>query len=301
MTAQIKRSPLFYVGDKYRLMTQLVRLFPRTVDSYYEPFVGGGTVFLNVQANKYHLNDIDTHLVNIHRHLIASARNPEKFFQDVDSITQKYGLSRSYKEDIVPDHLKQQFKKTYYARFNRSGYEQLRSRVNGERKNDPMLLYILLIYGFNRMLRFNGHGEFNLPVGNVDFNKNVVAALHNYFAFMQHSTTVITSQDFREFVKPQEYTRDDFLYFDPPYLITASEYNKWWGEREEAALLQTLNRLHSNGNRFALSNVISYNGRKNALLMDWMQSYNVHAIDSNYISYHHNGKKQIEEVLVTNY
>ena len=301
MTAQVKRSPLFYVGDKHQLMGQLGRLFPRVVDDYYEPFVGGGTVFLNVQANRYYLNDIDAHLVSIHRHLIDSAMNPKKFFGEVEAVIQEYSLSRSYKEDIVPVSLKQQFKKTYYARFNRAGYERLRACVNGERKNDPLLLYILLIYGFNRMLRFNGQGEFNLPVGNVDFNKNVVTALQNYFWFMQHNRAIITSQDFREFVKPQAYGRDDFLYFDPPYLVAASEYNKLWSEKEEIALLKILDRLHSNGSRFALSNVVSYNGRQNALLLDWMQSYNVHAIDSNYISYHHNGKKQIEEVLVTNY
>ena len=48
-------------------------------------------------------------------------------------------------------------------------------------KNDLMKLYVLLIYGFNHMLRFNGSGEFNLPVGNVDYNKNVNKALHVYF------------------------------------------------------------------------------------------------------------------------
>ena len=40
-----------------------------------------------------------------------------------------------------------------------------------------MHLYLLLIFGFNRMLRFNSKGEYNLPVGNVDFNKNTETAL----------------------------------------------------------------------------------------------------------------------------
>lgn len=46
---------------------------------------------------------------------------------------------------------------------------------------DLYVLYLLLIYGFNRMLRFNKNGDFNLPVGNVDFNANVVNALEAYF------------------------------------------------------------------------------------------------------------------------
>ena len=50
MSNKIKRSPLFYVGDKYKLMKQLINLFPKEINNFYEPFVGGGTVFLNIEA-----------------------------------------------------------------------------------------------------------------------------------------------------------------------------------------------------------------------------------------------------------
>lgn len=43
--------------------------------------------------------------------------------------------------------------------------------------------FIYFAYWFNRILRFNLKNEFNLPVWNVDFNKNVVSALTNYFDF----------------------------------------------------------------------------------------------------------------------
>ena len=92
MIKKIKRSPLFYVGDKYRLMKQLLDLFPQEINNFYEPFAGGGTVFLNIKANKYFLNDIDRHLVNIHKLLISNAKNPEKFFKDVEKIIHKYKL-----------------------------------------------------------------------------------------------------------------------------------------------------------------------------------------------------------------
>ena len=86
MNNKIKRSPLFYVGDKYKLMKQLVDLFPREVDNFYEPFVGGGTVFLNIKAKRYYLNDIDKHLINIHKFLIKNANNPSSFFKSVEKI-----------------------------------------------------------------------------------------------------------------------------------------------------------------------------------------------------------------------
>lgn len=297
----IKRSPLFYVGDKYKLMKQLIDLFPKKISNFYEPFAGGGTVFLNVDAEKYFLNDIDKHLIGIHRFLIESAKDRDKFFKNAEKIIYKYNLSRSYKEDVVPASLRQEFKKTYFARYNKEGYEKLRTRVNNNIKNDPLILYLLLIYGFNRMLRFNGGGKFNLPVGNVDFNKNVVNALNNYFDYVIDRKIKLSTKDFRKFFAGKNIAKEDFVYLDPPYLITASEYNKLWSEESEIALLDLIDDLNKNKIKFALSNVTHYNGFRNDMLIKWMKKYKVHKIKSNYISYHNNGKKQIKEVLVTNY
>lgn len=301
MNSKIQRSPLFYVGDKYKLMKQLIRLFPAEVDNFYEPFVGGGTVFLNVKANKYFLNDIDKNLVNIHKFLTENSKDQDRFFKSVEKIINKYNLSRSYKEDIVPTSLKKQWKKTYFAKFNKDGYDKLRTKVNKHIKNNPLILYILLIYGFNRMLRFNGGGKFNLPVGNVDFNKNVVSALNNYFDFVRGKKIIFSSKDFRSYFTNKNFSKNDFLYLDPPYLITASEYNKLWDRQSEADLLSAIDALNKKGIKFALSNVTHYNGSKNDLLIDWMKKYKIHKIESNYINYHDNGKKQIKEVLITNY
>ncbi len=301
MNSKIARSPLFYVGDKYKLMKQLLVLFPKKINDFYEPFMGGGTVFLNIKANKYFLNDIDKNLINIHKFLISSAKDPKIFFNNVEGLIHKYKLSRSYEKDIVPESLKKEFKKTFYARFNKTGYEELKKHVNKNNENDPLVLYILLIYGFNRMLRFNGGGKFNLPVGNVDFNKNVVSALNNYFDFVKNKDISICSKDYRRFVNNISYSKNDFMYIDPPYIISASEYNKIWNEKSESDLLDLIDKLTKKNVRVALSNVTHYNGSKNELLIDWMDKYNVHKIKSNYISYHNNKKKNIKEVLITNY
>jgi len=299
MNNKIIKSPLFYVGDKYRVMPQLLNLFPREINTFYEPFVGGGTVFLNIVATKYYLNDIDSNLIDIHRYLIGSSRHPNKFFSDVEKVIYRYNLSRSFKEDIIPDSLKKKWKKTYFAKFNKVGYEKLREDVN--KKNSPLILYILLIYGFNRMLRFNCAGRFNLPVGNVDFNKNVVNALNNYFDFVRNKNIIVSSRDFREFLFKRNFSKEDFVYFDPPYIISASEYNKFWDQASESDLLNLTDELNTKDIRFALSNVTHYNGNKNSLLIKWMKKYRVHKIKSNYINYHNNKQKRINEVLITNY
>lgn len=301
MNSKIRRSPLFYVGDKYKLMKQLISLFPKKIDNFYEPFVGGGTIFLNIEAKKYCLNDIDRNLINIHKWLIENSNNSGKFFKKTERVIYKHNLSRSYKEDIIPTSLKKEWKKTYFARFNKEGYDQLREGVNKNKNNDPLIVYLLIIYGFNRMLRFNGGGKFNLPVGNVDFNKNVVNALNNYFSFVQDKKITLGSKDFRKFITEKRYSKNDFVYLDPPYLIAASEYNKLWDRKSESDLLDLIDGLNGKGVRFALSNVTHYNGNKNDLLIEWIKKYKVYKIKSNYISYHNNREKKIKEVLVTNY
>ena len=296
-----RRSPLFYVGDKYKLMDQITDLFPKKTNNFYEPFTGGGSVFLNVKAEKYFLNDIDKNLIDIHRLLLKSAADPNEFFRKIEETIQKYNLSCSFKNDIVPSSLKRAFKKTYYAKFNKKGYEKLRQESNRSKKNDPLILYILLIYGFNRMLRFNGAGKFNLPVGNVDFNRNGANALNDYFSFVKEADIQLSSLDFKKFFENKVWSKDDFIYLDPPYLIAGSEYNKLWNETKESELLSLLTDLNGKRVKFALSNVTEYNDKKNGLLSEWMKTYNVHPIRSNYISCHNNRKKRIKEVLITNY
>ncbi len=301
MNEDIKKSPLFYVGDKYKIMEQLLNLFPNKINNFYEPFTGGGSVFLNVGAKKYYLNDIDKNIIDIHNFLIKSSKNSLSFFNDIEEIIEGHKLSKSFKEDIIPISLKNKWKKTYYAKFNKEGYEKLKELINKNKEKNPLILFLLLIYGFNRMLRFNQKGLFNLPVGNVDFNKNVVKALNDYFNFVENKKIFLNSKDFREFLKEKKYQKKDFVYLDPPYIITNSEYNKYWSENDELGLLNLLDELNKKNIRFALSNVICYKGRKNNLLINWMRKYKVYDIKSNYISYHNNKKKEIKEVLITNY
>jgi adenine-specific DNA-methyltransferase len=297
---KILRSPLFYVGDKFKLLPQIKDFFPSNIQHFIEPFSGSGSVFLNVKAEKYFLNDIDKSVYQLHNFLLESAENNQVFFENIDNLIDKYGLSKSYQEDIIPLELKQKFVKTYYAQFNKIGFQKLKNDFNKD-TNNTILLYLLLIYGFNRMIRFNSKGEYNLPVGNVDFNKNVVDALKNYFYFVKDKNITWYNLDYQVFISQLEITKNDFLYFDPPYLITFSEYNKLWNEEKEQELVDFLDTLNQKGYKFAISNVTHYKGKENNIFIEWAKKYHIHTIKSNYISYHDNSIKNFEEVLVTNY
>jgi DNA adenine methylase len=301
MANNLNRSPLFYVGDKYKLLKEILPYFPKKIDRFIEPFTGGGSVFLNVDAKKHLLNDIDKNVCLLHTFLKKHSKKPNKFFKEVQKIIFEYNLSRSFQEDIIPAELKLKYKKTYYAKFNKDNFNKLKSDFNNSEKDNLYKFYVLLIYGFNRMIRFNSSGDYNLPVGNVDFNSNVVNALNSYFENVKKANIVINNLDYIDFLKKVKPTKKDFLYFDPPYLITFSEYNKLWNDKNEIDLIKTLDNLNKLGIRFAVSNVTHYKERENKIFKDWSIKYNVFQVKSNYISYHDNSIKTFNEVLITNY
>lgn len=301
MKNQILRSPLFYVGDKYKLMEEISTYFPTDIGKFVEPFVGGGSVFMNTSAEQYLLNDIDGYIIDLHKYLCKAANKQTSFFARIEDIIKEYGLSYSYKEDNIPAELKREYKKTYFAKYNKVAYEQMRIDFNESSKDDMAVLYLLLIYGFNRMLRFNKSGDFNLPVGNVDFNSNVASALEDYFQEVKNKKPKWYNLDYKVFLKKLQLSENDFIYLDPPYLITFSEYNKLWNENDEMELLQLLDKLNDRNIRFAISNVTHYKDRQNDIFIEWAQKYHIHSIKSNYISYHDNSIKQFNEVLITNY
>ncbi len=232
---------------------------------------------------------------------MQQAHNPGIFFKKLQQRIEKYGFSHSYLKDIVPQELKNQFKKTYYAKYNKQAFQKLKEHYNHSTEKDILDLYLLLIYGFNRMLRFNSKGLYNLPVGNVDFNKNVANSLHTYFYFVKKKNITFFNLDFTEFLSKINFQKDDFVYFDPPYLITFSEYNKLWNEEKELELLEILDDLNKKNINFAISNVTHYKGKVNKLFLNWSKKYFTQNVKSNYISYHDNSIKTFKEVLVTNY
>ena len=296
MKKRIVRSPLFYVGDKRKLMSQIMTYFPNHIDRLIEPFVGGGSVFMNVDADGFLLNDLNYIVIQIHSMLSSYCDRKDDFFREVFSLINKYGLTSRFL-GIPQEHGKSSDCKD----VNREAYNRMKIDFNSGGKKDIMLLYLLIIYGFNHMIRFNKKGEFNLPVGNLDFNENVYNALNDYFAQTETKQPQWHSQDYSAFLAEIDFRKDDLVYLDPPYLISSSEYNKMWNEECERNLIREMDRLDAMGVRFAVSNAITYRGKKNDIFGDWAKKYNIHPISSNYISYWDNSRKESGEVLVTNY
>jgi DNA adenine methylase len=152
------------------------------------------------------------------------------------------------------------------------------------------------------MLRFNRHGKFNVPVGNVDFNAKTAAALEDFQEFHKsHNKVRLIPQDFRDCFARLRLGHSDFVYFDPPYLITQAEYNARWSSADDLALCELFESLNATGVRVAMSNVLEYRDKHNVSLERWARQFSILDIRSNYISRFDNRQKRIREVLVTNF
>ena len=295
------RSPFFYVGDKYKLMPQLKQLMPKKIEQYIEPFVGGGSSFLNSKGTSYMLNDIDSYVVELHRQIGSYTGKSEELFDALFEIIDFYGLSCSYRGICVPEDMKKKYVKTYYSKYNKDAYIRMRKDFNAN-KNDFLRLYLLLIYGFNHMIRFNGKGVFNLPVGNVDFNNNVYQALNNYLDFVGEHEIEFFNMDYISFLEKIRFDKNSYVFLDPPYLISMSEYNKLWNDKKEDELCEYLDSLNDRGIKFGITNLITHKGKVNQRFLEWSKKYCAYDVKSNYISFNDNTiKADSQEVFVTNY
>lgn len=294
------KSPLNYTGGKYRILSQILPLFPKHIDTFIDLFSGGANVGINVQANKVIYNDNFTVLNG----LIETITDP-KFEQRVDSIIKQYSLSNSSVHGYKFYNCNSS---NGLGSYNKPHYEKLRSDFNKLKDRDVNYytqLYVLTVFSFNNQIRFNSRGEFNLPVGKRDFNNNLRFNVREFAKKLKQQNYELTNFDFRMF-PTESLTKKSFVYCDPPYLITTASYNEQygWTSDDDKALMDFLDSLNKKEVRFALNNVFKHKGKTNTALIEWSEKYNVHIINHDYnnSSYHgKNTKEETIEVLITNY
>lgn len=279
------KAPFNYIGNKYRIIDSMQAYFPKNVSTMVDLFCGGCDVTINTQAKRKFANDINYFVIDIC-----------KMFQN---------LSIGELLDYI-DHTITNWK---LSKENKEAYDSFRTYYN-ETKN-PLDLYVLMCFSFNYQFRFNSAHEYNNPFGKnrSSFNDTM---RNNLVEFKRRIEDVkFSAKDFLEF-DYSVLSSGDFLYADPPYLISCGSYNdgkrgfRGWTQTDDDNLLGLLKSLSDRGVYFALSNVAEHKGKINVSLINWIRenSFNVHYIDFNYnnCNYHtQNKNNKTQEVLITNY
>ncbi len=304
------QSPLNYTGGKYKLLPQILPLFPDDINVFVDLFCGGCNVGVNVECQKVIYNDLDQNLL----YLYNTFKNLDKdiVLEWIYEIIEKYELSLVSLNGY--DYYGCESSKGL-GEYNRDKFLKLRSDFNTKHANGNfdyyyyVMLYVIIVYAFNNQIRFNSNGEFNLPVGKRDFNKKMEQKLIDFIDRIQEQNCTFTCCDFRDF-DVSSLTSEDFVYIDPPYLITCATYNEQggWDETAERDLLSFLDDLQKRNIRFALSNVLRSKGKENKILIEWLSKnpdkYKAIPLNYSYSNSNYQTKDRTsisEEVLVINY
>lgn len=279
------KSPLNYIGGKYRLLKQIIPLFPTNIDTFLDLFSGGANVGINANANRYIFNDMNTRINEMFRYF--SKQNTEELIVRIKEIISEKGLSKTNEEAYL----------SFRRQYNENPH--------------PLMLYILVSYSYNYQIRFNNSMEFNNPFGRnrSHFSKNMENNLRRFNNRLQEISFEFTDNYF-ENINFTKLTEKDFVYLDPPYLITTGSYNDGnrgfqnWRKEQELLMYEIMDNLTTRNIRYALSNVLTHKGETNEFLLNYIKNRNVsvHYLDYNYNNASYNSKnKGSSEVLITNY
>ena len=277
------KSPLNYIGGKYKLLPQIFPYFPNNIDTFVDLFSGGANVGINVVANKVIFNDINSKINGLFRYI--QHHDVDEILDQIYEYINKYNLSKT----------------------NAEGFKKFRKDYN--QNPNPIALYTLVSYSFNYQFRFNNKILYNNPFGRnrSHFSKRMETNLIN-FSSRLHSINASFTDSYFSDIDFNKLDKDDFVYADPPYLITTGSYNDGnrgfvnWTEKQDVELRTILDNLNAAGIKFALSNVLEHKGEINHPLIEWSKKYQVHHLNYSYSNASHNTTHQgSDEVLITNY
>lgn len=298
------QSCLNYTGGKYKLLSQILPLFPQNIDIFVDLFCGGANVAVNVKANQIRCYDNINEIIELFNFI--KNNDVEEIIVAIENVIERYELSSTYEHGYVYYDCDTS---TGLAQYNRESYMRLRNDYNSRRYQTYyekiILFYTLIIFGFNNQIRFNKRGEFNIPSGKRDFNSRLRDKLRKFSNKVRSLNINFEYFDFRD-VDLDILDENDFVYIDPPYLITLASYNEQggWTEDDERDLLSLLDTLNDRGIRFALSNVLECKGKMNNILIEWANRYAIHYLDYNYNFSNYQVKDKTSrtiEVLICNY
>ena len=277
------KSPINYVGNKYRIIHQLISMFPSEINTFIDVFGGSGTVLINTKAKHYIYNDINTYLADMFRGIISQPAQ--------DTITQVQNIIAQY--NINPTDI--------------SGFEALRHDYNNG-KRGWVYLYTLMCHSFNWQVRFNNKHQYNSSWGGnrSSFTTRQQEGLKD----LEHRNikdVVVMNKSFTD-IDYSVFGNTDFIYFDAPYFNSVGPYNdgkrgfEGWTQEHETKLLSLADSLNDRGVRFGMSNNLKCN---NPYLTEWLNShtYKIYHLSANYsnCSYHKRDRDGDYEVFITNY
>jgi DNA adenine methylase len=274
-----KLGPILkWAGGKRRIAHFLCKFFPDSIERYFEPFLGGASLFLYLAQTKPKfkatLSDSNIDLINVYKCV-------RDHVSDLVALLEVH-QSEYYKE-----------REEYYY-YVRDTYAPAGNREKAAR------LIFLNKTCYNGLYRVNRSGFFNVPHGTHP--RPTVCNSQRLFSFseiLRRSDAEIICDDYRNVI--QRCQHSDVIYLDPPYYPTTKtayfhEYTREdFGYLEQIILAKEFRKLSNIGCTVLLSNSSS------SLISELYKNYNIMRISTTR-SINCNASKRLrhQELLVTN-
>lgn len=270
---------LKWAGGKRQLQEVLRANLPKQWDKnskfYFEPFIGGGAMFFDLQPPRATISD----------------RNPE--------LINCYEVIRNAVDELIEELKKHKSEESYYYNlrdWDRNDILRTKSPVESAAR-----IIFLNKTCYNGLFRVNSSGQFNVPFGRYS-NPNIldVSVLKAVSEYLQSSKINIFNQDFQAAV--QDAQEGDFIYFDPPYDPVSSTasftsyYTNKFNKDEQVRLKETVDELNHRGCHILLSN--AYTDFIRDLYSDYQQ---VKVLATRSINSVATKRGSVEEILIKNY
>lgn len=277
----MKNNPLVvpvvkWAGGKRQLWSTIKAYIPNRMSTYYEPFVGGGAVWLGLKPKAAVINDINDELMNV------------------------YEVIRDSVDELVEDLKKHRNESSYFYDIREMDRDKdVYGRMTKVQRASRILYLNKTCY--NGLFRVNNQGEFNAPFGSYK-NPNIVneGTLRALSHYLNEASITLLNCDFDTAL--QGIRKGGFVYFDPPYDPVSSSanftgYNKGGFDRAEQQRLKTsCDSLNEKGVKFLLSNSAT------DFILDLYRDYRIVTVRAKRaVNSRGDGRGDVDEVLVMNY
>jgi DNA adenine methylase len=274
----LKTGPFVkWAGGKKQILDRLKTRLPESYGTYYEPFIGGGALLLDVQPSRAIINDTNEQLLNIYRQLKI---NTEIVISAVNLL------------DAEPCD-------TYRYMEMRDVYNKKISANELDAQCAALMIWINK-HCFNGLYRVNSKGLFNVPYNNKTNGVSINADnLRNIGIFFRNNSIDIRQGDFE--VACSDVALGDFVYFDSPYIPISetanfTDYTKdGFSLEDHKRLANLVRRLDSIGAKVMLSN------HNVPLVHELYKGFKIETVDVRRSINRDASKRVGKEVIVTNY
>lgn len=317
-----------YPGGKLKEFSLVERFKPTNIKRYFEPFVGGGSIYFNINISNSFINDKSEDLISLYNYvknqdneffnylnelnflwkqldtnseLNTNIINKEKFVSYVNkSIALKSKRIQCLENEgnKISNEDKENIKLT--ARKT-AFYMCIRDIYNDQKENKQLhtaCFYFIREYCYSSMFRFSKNGNFNVPYGGQSYNLKYMTSkikqMQSNEIILYLKNTAIYNLDFEEFLNLFTLDSNDFIFLDPPYDSEFSTYdNNAFDKNEQIRLNKFLTNTKA---KWML--II----KKTDFIDDLYNKFNIYEYDKNYlVSFKNRNNKDVKHLLITNY